>query len=240
MRTFILFVKISQIFFKMTGVSDHISPLPYPEWTCELVRRCLGSGHFNSFGSILTFSLEEFLLVLFMLFIKLLFCYFKLLLCFECTNEETMLSNEIYISIILSNGYFLCEQHTNPESKHSWTLCCLGCWQDVHGSRLQFCKWLSSLYNGRNKSPILNASLLNWLWVSLHLNQIGSFCDWMYKDVAEQVSGGSCYLLGNWIGKYLACAFIIGHSRVSNSRNLCFKCVLLVSVIKSGQLHRRV
>lgn len=89
MRTFVLFVKILQIFFKMTGVSDHISPFPYPEWTCELGRRCLGSGHFNSFGSILTFSLEEFLLVLFILFIKLFFCYFKLLLCFECTNGKS-------------------------------------------------------------------------------------------------------------------------------------------------------
>lgn len=83
MRTFVLFVKVAQIFFKMTEVSDHISPLPYPEWTCELVRRCLGSGLFNSFGSILTFSLEEFLLVLFMLFIKLLLCYFRTLLCVE-------------------------------------------------------------------------------------------------------------------------------------------------------------
>lgn len=112
MRTFVLFVKIPQIFFKMTGVSDHISPFPYPEWTCELVRRCLGSGHFNSFGSILTFSLEEFLLVLFILFIKLFFCYFKLLLCFECTNEKIILSNEIYISIILSNGFFLWKEPT--------------------------------------------------------------------------------------------------------------------------------
>lgn len=109
MRTFILFVKDPQIFFKMTEASDHISPLPYPEWTCELVRRCLGSGHFNSFGSILTFSLEEFLLILFMLFIKLLFCYFRSLLCVECTNGKTILSDEIYISIILSNDYFLWE-----------------------------------------------------------------------------------------------------------------------------------
>lgn len=112
MRTFILFVKVSQIFFKMTEVSDHISPLPYPEWTCELVRRCLGSGHFNSFGSILILSLEEFLLILFMLFIKLLFCYFRPFLCVECINGKTILFGEIYISVILSNGYFLWEHPT--------------------------------------------------------------------------------------------------------------------------------
>jgi len=112
MRTFILFVRVPQIFFKMTEVSDHISPLLYPEWTSELVRRCLGSGHFNSFGSILTFSLEEFLWILFMVFIKLLFCYFRPFLCVECTNGKTILSNEIYISVILRNGCFLWEHLT--------------------------------------------------------------------------------------------------------------------------------
>lgn len=87
MRTFILFVKTPQIFFKPTEASEHISPFPYPEWTCELVGRCLGSGHFNSFGCILTFSLEEFLLVFFMLFIKLLFCSFRPFLCVEWENH---------------------------------------------------------------------------------------------------------------------------------------------------------
>lgn len=87
MRTFILFVKVPQIFFKLTEASDHISPFPYPEWTCELVGRCLGSGHFNSFGCIVTFSLEEFLWIFFMLFIKLLFCSFRSFLCVEWENH---------------------------------------------------------------------------------------------------------------------------------------------------------
>lgn len=112
MRTFILFVKAPQIFFKLTEASDHISPFPYPEWTCELVGRCLGSGHFNSFGWILTSSLEEFLLIFFMLFMKLLFCSFRPFLCVEWENhfiwwnlhfrscEQWLLSLRIYYAEI--------------------------------------------------------------------------------------------------------------------------------------------
>lgn len=113
MRTFILFVKAPQIFFKLTEASDHISPFPYPDWTRELLGRCLGSGHFNGFGCILTFSLEEFLLICFMLFIKLLFCSFRPFLCVEW---ESILSDAIYISVMVSNGFFLWE-HTMQGSR---------------------------------------------------------------------------------------------------------------------------
>lgn len=146
MRTFILFVKAPQIFFKLTEASDHISPFPYPEWTCELLGRCLGSGHFNSFGCILTFSLEEFLLIFFMLFIKLLFCSFRPFLCVEWENHF------IWWNLHFRNGeqrvLSLRTYYAKIQSPNILELCVfLGGRWDTHGPRLQFCvKWLCSIH----------------------------------------------------------------------------------------------